>query len=150
MGVKEGLQVDLKNAIRSGDSDRVSVIRLLRNAIQYLEKSQGKPLNDEDVLLLVARQANQCRESIDAFLSGNRHDLADKEKLELAILETYLPPQMTRDQLTELARQSVAEVEATDPSQKGKVMARLMPQIKGKADGALANQLVTDILSGNI
>ena len=100
--------------------------------------------------MLVARQANQCRESIEAFVAGNRHDLADKEHLELSILETYLPLQMTRDQLTELARQSVAEVQATDPSEKGKVMARLMPQIKGKADGALANELVTAILSGNI
>ena len=150
MGVKEGLQVDLKDAIRSGDSARVSIIRLIRNSIQYAEKSQGKSLNDEDVLMLVARQANQCRESIEAFVAGNRHDLADKEHLELSILETYLPLQMTRDQLTELARQSVAEVQATDPSEKGKVMARLMPQIKGKADGALANELVTAILSGNI
>ena len=150
MGVKEGLQVDLRDAIRSRDSDRVSVIRLLRNSIQYLEKSQGKPLNDDDVIMVVARQANQCRESIEAFLAGNRQDLADKEQLELAILETYLPTQMTRDQLIELAHQSITEVGATGLNEKGKVMARLMPQIRGKADGALANELVMAILSGSL
>ena len=150
MAVKDRLIADLESAIRSGDSIRVSVIRFLRNGIQYEEKTQGKPLDDDGVHRVLSRQVNEHRESIHAFEAGGRTDLVDKEKAELVILESYLPPQLTADELMGLVRQVVAEVGAARPEDKGKVMGRLMPQIRGKADGAVANQLVTSILAGEL
>ena len=139
---------DLKVALQDKDASRALVIRYLRNAIQYREKDLGKELDEAAVMEILARQVRERRDSIAAFEAGQRHDLVEKERAELAILEAYMPDQLSQDEILELARQVVAEVGATSIRDKGKVMGKLMPQIRGKGDGNVANDAVTQLLSG--
>ena len=139
---------DLKVALQEKDASRALVIRYLRNAIQYREKDVGKELEEAAVMEILARQVRERRESIAAFEVGQRHDLVEKERAELAILEVYMPEQLSQDKILELAQQVVAEVGATSIRDKGKVMGKLMPQIRGKGDGNMANEIVTQLLSG--
>ena len=148
MPLKEQLVADLKVALQEKDASRALVIRYLRNAIQYREKDVGKELDEAAVMEILSRQVRERRESITAFEAGQRHDLVEKEKAELAILEAYLPEQLSQEQLLDLARQVVTEVGATTIRDKGKVMSKLMPQIRGKGDGNVANEVVTQLLSG--
>ena len=148
MPLKEQLVADLKAALQEKDASRALVIRYLRNAIQYREKDVGKELDEAAVMEILSRQVRERRESITAFEAGQRHDLVEKEKAELAILEAYLPEQLSQEQLLDLARQVVTEVGATTIRGKGKVMSKLMPQIRGKGDGNVANEVVTQLLSG--
>ena len=148
MPLKEQLVADLKVALQEKDASRALVIRYLRNAIQYREKDIGKELDEAAVMEILSRQVRERRESITAFEAGQRHDLVKKEKAELAILEAYLPEQLSQEEILDLARQVVTEVGATTIRDKGKVMSKLMPQIRGKGDGNVANEVVTQLLSG--
>ena len=148
MPLKEQLVADLKVALQQKDASRALVIRYLRNAIQYREKDVGKELDEAAVMEILSRQVRERRESITAFEAGQRHDLVEKEKAELAILEAYLPEQLSQEEVLDLARQVVTEVGATTIRDKGKVMSKLMPQIRGKGDGNVANEVVTQLLSG--
>jgi uncharacterized protein YqeY len=121
----------------------------LKSAIQLVEKTQGKALDDAGLVEVVARQANDRRESIRMFEQGNRDDMAAKESADLAVLESYLPPQLSHDELAQLVREVIDEVGATTVRDKGRVMGRLMPQVRGKADGAEVNALVTQALEAN-
>ena len=148
MSLKETLLADQKQALKQGDSVKLSTLRLLRSAIEYEEIARGKELDDSGVQEMVARQVKQRRESIEAFRKGNRQDLVSKEEAELKALLGYLPQQMGRDEVLALAQKVIAEVGARGPTDKGKVMGRLMPQVKGKAEGSLVNQVVTELLAG--
>lgn len=148
MPLKEQLVADLKVALQEKDASRALVIRYLRNAIQYREKDVGKELDEAAVMEILSRQVRERRESITAFEAGQRHDLVEKEKAELAILEAYLPEQLSQEEILDLARQVVIDVGATTIRDKGKVMSKLMPQIRGKGDGNVANEVVTQLLSG--
>lgn len=148
MNLKDRLNNDLKQAIRQGDERRKSTIRLVRAAITNAEIERGKELGDEEVLAIIASQVKQRRESVAEFAKGGRQDLVDQEEEELRILLGYLPAQMSRQEIEAAARQVIAEVGATGLAQMGEVMRRLMPQLKGKADGSLVNQVVREILSG--
>ena len=135
MTLKEQLVEDLKNAMRINDEPHRSVIRLIRAAIQNEEISKGKSLDDTDVVEVISRMANQYRDSIGAYQSGNRTDLATREELELGIVNKYLPPQLTRVELTNLAQVTIRDLGITSPSEKGKVMGKLMPQFEVKPMG---------------
>ncbi|MFB0533747.1 MAG: GatB/YqeY domain-containing protein [Anaerolineae bacterium] len=148
MSLKDRLTDDLKQAMRQGDERRKSTIRLVRAAITNAEIERGKELSDDEVLAVIAKQAKQRRESVTEFARGGRQDLVDQEEEELQILLSYLPAQMSRDDIEIAARQVIAEVGATSMAQMGEVMRRLMPQLKGKADGSLVNQVVKEILTG--
>jgi uncharacterized protein YqeY len=148
MNLKENLTEDLKQAMRQGDERRKSTIRLVRAAITNAEIERGEELSDDEVLAIIAKQAKQRRESVTEFAKGGRQDLVDQEEEELQILLSYLPAQMSRDEIEVAARQVIAEVGATSMAQMGEVMRRLMPQLKGKADGSLVNQVVKEILTG--
>ena len=148
MNLKEKLTEDLKQAMRQGDERRKSTIRLVRAAITNAEIERGEELSDDEVLAVIAKQAKQRRESVTEFARGGRQDLVDQEEEELQILLSYLPAQMSRDDIEIAARQVIAEVGATSMAQMGEVMRRLMPQLKGKADGSLVNQVVKEILTG--
>lgn len=147
MSLKQTLFDEQKQAMRKGDRLKVSVLRLLRSAIEYEEKARRKELDDDGVIEIVSRQMNQRNDSIEQFRKGNREDLAEKEEAEIVILKTYMPPQLSREELMGLAKEVIAQVGAQDPQDKGKVMGRLMPQVKGKAQGSEVNQVVTDLLS---
>ena len=150
LSLKDRLTEDLKQAMRQGDERRKSTIRLVRAAITNAEIERGEELGDDGVLAIIARQAKQRRESVTEFAKAGRRDLVDQEEEELQILLSYLPAQMSRDEIEVAARQVIAEVGATSRAQMGEVMRRLMSQLKGKADGGLVNQVVREILTGEV
>jgi len=145
--LKEKLNNDLKQAMRSGDTVRRSVIRLALAAIQNAEIARRAALENSDILGVLVKEARQREESIESFKQGNRQDLMAQEEAELAILHEYLPQQITRDEIVVEARRIIGEIGAQGPSDKGKVMPKLIAQLKGKADGREINAVVTELLS---
>lgn len=176
--LKLKLSEELKQALRSGDKVRVSVIRLVLAAIKNAEIARQKQLvdadirglsaeearqrqenidaaeiarqsqlDDADILAIIAKEARQRQESIDAFKKANRDDLVAREQAEMAILQEYLPRQMSREEIIAEARRVITEVGARGPADKGKVMPKLVAQLKGKADGREINAVVTELLS---
>lgn len=144
--LKEKLGGDLKQAIRSGDKVRRSVIRLVMAAAKNAEIARQAPLDDTALLGIIAKEIRQRKESIEAFRLGKRDDLVAQEEAELAILQGYLPEQMTREEIIAEARQVIEEVGAEGLGDKGKVMPRLITQLKGRADGREINAVVTELL----
>lgn len=148
MTLKEQITDDMKAAMRTGDSETRDTLRMLLAAIKQVEvDTKQDNLNEADVLAIVNKQAKQRRESITEYESAGRADLAAVEVTELAIIERYLPQQMSRAEISSLVTKVIAEVGANGAKDKGKVMGRLMPQVKGKADGRLVNEVVTELLA---
>jgi uncharacterized protein YqeY len=140
------LSDDLKQAMRSGATVRRDTLRFLLASVNNAEIAKQSPLNDADILGVIAKEVKRHQESIDAFKKGNRADLVSREEAEMAILQGYLPKQMTRDEIMAAAREVIAEVGAKGMGDKGKVMQQLMPRLKGKADGKDINDVVTALL----
>ena len=145
--LKQKLVDDLKRALKSEDKIRRSVIRLVMAAIKNAEIARGGELDDADILGVIAKEVRQRRESIEAFRQGNREDLVAQEEAELAVLNEYLPEQMTREEVMAAARKVIDEVGAQGLGDKGKVMPKLIAQLKGKADGREINAVVTELLA---
>ena len=146
-GLKQKLAGDLKQALRGGDKVKCSVIRLLVSAIHNTEIARQAKLEDADIYGVIAKEVRQRQESIDAFKQGKRDDLVAQEEAEMAILQGYLPQQMSREEIVAEVQKVIAEVGASGPGDKGKVMPKLIAQLKGKADGRLINEVVTELLS---
>jgi uncharacterized protein YqeY len=150
MALKDRIQEALKRAVKQQQRTEVSTLRLLISEIKYAELAQQRPADDSKVLDVIAREVKRRRESIEAFRKGNRNDLVAQEEAELAILLSYLPRQMNRDEIMEVARQVIDALGAKGLTDKGKVMAQLMPQVKGKADGGQVNEIVSELLSSRL
>jgi uncharacterized protein YqeY len=146
--LQDKIAADLRQAMKARDKTRLEALRMLRAAIKNTEIAQQKTLEDSDILAVLAKEVRQHRESISEFGKGNRQDLVAKEEAELNILLEYLPRQMSRDEIIAAARQAIEEVGARGPGDKGKVMQKLMPQLKGKAEGRDVNEAVTELLGG--
>ena len=146
MTLREQLESDIKDSMRSRNQSRLETLRFLKSQIQLVEKNQLKELDEAGLLDVVAKQVKERRESLTMFEQGNRSDLAERESIALEILQEYLPEQLSQDELTNLIKKVIEEVGATTSSDKGKIMGRLMPQIKGKADGTQVNTIVTELL----
>ncbi len=142
------LQEDLQRALRAGDALRVSTIRLARAAIHNAEIERGRALTDEEIYEILGREVKRRREAIEAFTKGNRDDLVQKESLELAILTEYLPAPFTEDQLRAIIADAIRDVKAKDDRDVGRVMAAVMPKVKGRAEGKTVDRLVRTVLSG--
>jgi hypothetical protein len=149
MTLKNQLQNDLKEAMRAKDVARRSTIRLLRAAIKNAEIEVNHPLEDEEVLEVVNKEAKRRREAITEYEQAGRQDLVEQEQAELAIIETYLPRQMNREEIETVVHTVVADLNAQSLADLGAVMGHLMPQLKGRADGHLVNQVVRQLLSEN-
>ena len=138
MSVQKRVDEDLKDAMRAKDAARLSVLRLLKAALKNatIEKvgADGE-LNDADAIAVIRKQVKQRQDSIESFEKGGRAELADKEKQELAILNTYLPQGMSPDELTKVVRETIAELGATSKAQMGAVMKALQAKVSGRADG---------------
>jgi len=147
MALKDSIQEALRGALKRQQKVEVSTLRLLLSEIKNAEIAQQKPADDNKVLDVIAREVKRRRESIEAFKKGNRSDLVAQEEAELAILMSYLPEQMSRAEIMAAARQAVDAVGAKGPSDKGRVMAQLMPQLKGKADGKEVSEIVSELLA---
>lgn len=146
MGLKEKLDEDLKSALRAKDDLRKSVLRMLRSELHNEEIAVRGSIGEDGILNVISRQARKNRESIYEFRKGGREDLAQKEEAELEILAEYLPAQLSEDDISAIALKTIQEVGASGPSDKGKVMSKLMPQVKGKADGGMVNSIVVQLL----
>ena len=144
---KEQLFVDLKTAMRNRDKVLISTLRLLSSAITYAEKDKKEKLEEEEILNIVAKQAKQRKESIEGFKLGGRDDLVKQETAELEILESYLPTPFTDNEIKELISNIAKEINATDKSKMGAVMKKLMPVVRGRADGKKVSEFVVSFLS---
>lgn len=144
---REKLQADLKEAMRAKDRQRTGVIRMALNAIKQEEIDRRQELSAEEVSAILLREAKKRRETIQEAEELGRSEVAATEKAELAILEAYLPRQLSREEIAEMARQVIQETGASSPKEMGQVMKLLMPKIKGQADGKLVNEVVRDLLS---
>ncbi len=145
--LKEKLEADLRKAMKDRDNVKRSTLRLLLAAIKNAEIAKRGSLDNPDILGVVAREVKQRNESIEAFKQGDRQDLVAQEEAEMAILKEYLPRQLSREEVIVEARQVIEEVGAQGPRDKGKVMSRIMAQLKGKADGREINEIVTELLN---
>ena len=116
-------------------------------AIKNAEIARQAALEDADILGIIAKEVRQRKESIEAFKQGDRPELAAKEEAEMAVLEQYLPKQMSREEIVDAARKVIAEVGAQGPGDKGRVMPVIIAQLKGRADGREINAVVTELLS---
>ena len=148
MALKEQLDADLKAAMRDKDALKLSVVRMLKSAVKYREIEIMKPLDDAGVLGVIASEIKRRRDSVEQYRAGNRADLADKEEAEIAILQAYLPQQLTPDELRAKVDAAIAKVGAQGPKDMGAVMKALLPEVQGKAEGKLVSELVKARLSG--
>lgn len=146
MALRDKLEEDIRSSMRNRDQARLDALRYLKFAVQAVEKEQKKVLDDAGMVEVAAKQASDRRDSIKAFAEGGRDVMAAKEAAELKVLEEFLPPQMTTEEITRLIKDTAAEVGAASPQDKGKLMGKLMPQVRGKADGTVVNQLATEYL----
>ena len=140
---KDRLNADLKDAMRNKDAVTRTVIRTLLSEIRNAETSAQKDLQEGDIEGVMSKQAQQRRDSIEAFGEAGRQDLVDKETAELNIISAYLPEQMTEVEIEGFIADILRKVDATGPSDMGKVMGALMPLVKGRADGKVVNAMVT-------
>lgn len=148
MTLKGRLRDDLKHAMRQKDEVRKRTLRLALAEIKNQEIEIGQELDDDGVNAILQKEAKKRRETLDELTRVDRPELKAAEQAELEILGEYLPQQLGREEIAELARQAIAEVGAESPRQMGQVMRALMPKTQGQADGALASQVVRELLSG--
>lgn len=144
MALQADLDAALRQAMRAGQSERVSVIRLLMAAItnRQIDKGKNSPLTDSELLEVVVTASKQRREAIELYRQGGRQELADKETRELDILSEYLPAPLTAQELDAKIAAAVEAVKATGPKDMGKIMKWLMPQLAGRVDGAQLSERV--------
>ncbi len=144
MGLKEKLQSDLTDAIRSRAEVKSGTIRMLLAAITTEEVSgkSARVLTDAEIITVLAREAKKRRESVEAYVAAKRTDLADKEKAEGDVIAEYLPAQLSEDEIKKMIADAIAETGAAGPAGMGQVMKILSPKIAGKADGGVVSGLV--------
>ena len=146
MGLREKLEDDIKSAMRNHDQARLDALRFLKFAVQAVEKDRKSELDDDGMINVATKQASDRRDSIKAFEEGGRDAMAAKEAAELLVLEEFLPPQMSAEDIMAIIQAIAAEVEVSSIQDKGKLMGKLMPQTRGKADGGVVNQMATEYL----
>lgn len=142
MNLFEQIQADLTTFLRAKDEIATSTLRLLLSNIHNAEIAKGSNLIDSEVLLQITKDAKRHRESIEAYASANRNDLAEKEQKELAILEKYLPEQLKEEELSKIVEEEIKTLGADQIKDMGKVMAQVMAKVKGRADGGVVSAIV--------
>ncbi len=147
MTLRDRIQADVTAAMRSGDALRRDVLRMVANAAYNLEKDRQRPLTEDEFLAVVVREVKTRRESVDAFRSGGREDLATKEEAEIAILRDYLPADLPDDELRALVDEAIAATGAQSARDLGRVMGWLAPRTRGRADGRRVSALVAQSLA---
>ncbi|MFO7662284.1 MAG: GatB/YqeY domain-containing protein [Chloroflexota bacterium] len=147
MSLKEQLTSDLTVAMRAGDTKRRDVLRMMLAAVKQTEVDTRTTLDDVGVQDVLRKQLKQRQESITDYQKAGRQESVDDENAEIAIIETYLPQLMTREEIETTARNIIDEMGVTDPKDMGQVMSRLMPELKGRADGRLVSDVVRSLLS---
>jgi len=146
MGLREKIEADTKDALKSGAKEKLSTLRMLNAALKNKQIDKRRPLTEEEVSETVRSLIKQRKDSIEQFAKGGRQDLVDKETAEVAVLEAYLPQQLSREELEALVRDAVAQTGAQGARDMGKVMKALIPMVGGRADGKLVSELVKNAL----
>ena len=146
MGLRERIDLDAKDALRSGAKDKLSTLRMLIAALKYKQIDKRRDLTEEETAETVRSLIKQRRDSIEQFGKGGRQDLVDKETAEVAVLEAYLPQQLSREELEAMVRDAVTQTGAQGAKDMGKVMKALVPAVGGRADGKLISELVKHAL----
>ena len=148
MSLLERLNNDMKQAMKNREKERLSVIRMLKASLQNEAIKLGKnELTEDEELTVLSREAKQRKDSLQEFQNAGREDLVEKIQTELSYLNEYMPKQLTEDELEQLVKETIAEVNGSSKADLGKVMGAIMPKVKGKADGSLVNKLVQKHLS---
>ena len=147
MSLQQQINNNLKEALKSGDSFRVGVLRMLNSSLHNREiekkgKGQEPILNDDDVIEVLGREAKKRKESAEIYTKGNRSDLAEKEKKELEIIRVYLPPEVNAEEIEKIVAEVVAKSETKDIQAFGKIMGEAMKQLKGRADASLVGEMI--------
>jgi uncharacterized protein YqeY len=146
MGLREQIDADVKDALKSGAKEKLSTLRMLNAALKNKQIDKRRPLTEEEVIETVRSLIKQRKDSIEQFAKGGRQDLVDKETAEVAALEGYLPQQLSREELEGMVRDVVAQTGAQGARDMGKVMKALLPVLGGRADGKLVSELVKNAL----
>lgn len=142
MSLKQKLQEDLKSSMKNKDTNKKSVITLIRASIKQYEVDNRVELGDEEIIDLIAKQLKQTRDSREEFAKAGRDDLVSKAEAEIEVLKEYLPQQLSEEELNEIVISTISEVGATSMKDMKKIMTSIMPKVKGRADGKLINELV--------
>jgi uncharacterized protein len=143
------LEAAMRESMRARDERRTTTLRMALAAAHNQRIARGRELTDEEVVEVLGREVKQRRESVEVYRGAGREDRATGEEAEVAILSEFLPEQLTDDEITALARAAIDETGASGPSDTGKVMGRVAPQTKGRADGRRVSEIVRGLLSGN-
>ena len=149
MSLLTTLNDDIKTAMKSKNKDTLSVLRMLKAAIQNEQIKAGRDLNGEEELTVLSREMKQRRDSLSEFEKAGRDDLADKVKIEITIVEKYMPKQLSEEEIRQIVQTAIDQTGATSPKEFGKVMGAVMPKVKGKADGNQVNAIVKELLQEN-
>ncbi|MCH7947949.1 MAG: GatB/YqeY domain-containing protein [candidate division Zixibacteria bacterium] len=147
MSIIEKLETELIKALKSGEKEKVVVLRGLKSDIKYKKIDKGEELTNEEVIDVLSLNTKKIRDSIEQFGKGGREDLVIKEKAALKIISEYLPEQIGEEELRGIVKQAVEESGAESPQQMGLVMKIVMPKIKGRADGKLVSKLAVEFLA---
>ncbi|GMB07580.1 hypothetical protein EDD69_108121 [Thermolongibacillus altinsuensis] len=147
MSLLERLNNDMKQAMKNKEKDKLSVIRMVKSALQNEAIKLGKELSEDEELTVLSRELKQRKDSLQEFEKAGRSDLVDKVKAEIAVIELYMPKQLSEEELVQIVKETIAEVGASSKADMGKVMGAIMPKVRGKADGSLVNKLVQQHLS---
>lgn len=146
MTLSERINNDLKEAMKSKDSFRLSVIRMVKGAMQLAKPNPREELTDDDVITVISKQIKMRNDSIKEFEAAGRSDLVEQDKKEIEILNTYMPKQLSEEELTEIIDKVFEEVKPTSQKDMGLIMKNISPLVKGKADMSLVNKLVKERL----
>ena len=147
MALKDRIDADLKSAMREKDAARLSVVRMLKSAIKYREIEVMKPLDDAGIEAVVATEIKRRRDSVEQYRAGKREDLASKEEAEIAVLQGYLPQQLSAEEVAAKVDAAIAQSGAKGPKDMGALMKLLMPEVQGRADGKVVSELVKQKLA---
>ncbi|MFD1425661.1 uncharacterized protein YqeY [Kroppenstedtia sanguinis] len=144
MNLMEQLNQDMKTAMKNKDKTALTIIRMVRSSIKNREIELKHPLTEEEVLDVVTKELKQQKDSLQEFEQAGREDLAQKARDEIAVLEKYMPEQLTEAELKKIVQEAIASTGAVSKADMGKVMKAVMPQVKGRADGKWVNRLVQE------
>lgn len=147
MNLKDQLMQDMKIAMKAGDNLKKETVRLLRSAVRNVEIDLGHELSNEEALAILGKQAKQRRDSIEQYQQAGRADLAEREAQELAIVDAYLPRQLSDDEITDRAKAAIAELGLSGMAAMGPAMKRLSTELKGQADGKRISRIVRSLLN---
>jgi uncharacterized protein len=148
MTIKEHLEIALREAMKSGDVTRKQTVRMVLSAVKLEEVERGKPLEDNELVSILQKEVKSRREAIGEAEKAGRPDLIQAGQAEIAVLDTFLPRQLSDEDLTSIVKAAILEVNATTPADMGKVMKVVMAKVAGKAAGDRISSLVKQLLQG--